>query len=181
MKKEVRIVAWDDCAFGFDDKTVRLVAPMFSGGIMHGMLSALIKKNGTDVTDRICSSVLEFDEKISVVMLDGIVFGGLNMADIRAIRKNTGARVIAVTAKKPNVKDLLLELKKFDNYKERLRAVSNAGNIYTYSDIFYQKDGMTLGECEELLKQTCINGMPEPLRVAHLIASGLSGESNGRA
>ena len=174
--------------FGFDDK-ILLVAPIFHERKMDGMLSTIIKKDGTDSTAKISSAILESKhyDQFSVVMLDGISFGGLNIADIKAIRKNTGLPVIAVTRKKPNIKNFLVALKKLDNYKERLRAVSSAGNIYTYSDIFYQKDGMTLGECEELLKLTCTHDFPEPLRVSNLIASGLenkirhTGESNGRA
>jgi endonuclease V-like protein UPF0215 family len=188
MKDEVRIIAWDDCAFSFSDKRVRLVGPIFRGGkFMDGLLSTEIAKDGLDVTDKICSVLLESRsyDQLSLVMLDGISFGGLNIVDIKAIKKNTGLPVIAVTRKKPNIKNFLTVLKKLDRYEDRVRAVTNAGNIYTYGDIFYQKEGLTLRECEEVLAKTCTqSNIPEPLRAAHIIASGLSnekGESRGQA
>ncbi len=178
MKGEIRIVAWDDCAFNFSDRRVRIVGPIFRGGkFMDGMISAEITKDGIDVTDKICSALLESRhyDQLSLVMLDGISFGGLNLADIKAIKKNTGLPVIAVTRKKPDIKNFLAALRKLNGPEERIRALTNAGNIYTYGDIFYQKEGLALKECEEILKLTCTqSNIPEPLRAAHLIASGLS-------
>ena len=160
----------------FSSNGSRLFGAIFSKNTIEGTTSALIKKDGMDATDRICSAILESDfyDKMSTVLLDRVIFGDSNVADIKAIRKNTGLDVILILQKKPNIKALMSLLRKHENYKERLQALSNAGNIYTYGPIFYQKEGLGIKECETAIKALCISSnIPEPLRVADVMALGL--------
>ncbi|MBA3064320.1 DUF99 family protein, partial [Candidatus Woesearchaeota archaeon] len=50
-------------------------------------------------------------------------------------------------------------------------------------EIFVQAIGLSLKQAEEIIDITCTHSLlPEPLRVAHLIAGGVvDGESRGRA
>ena len=80
----------------FPSNGSRLFGAIFSKNTIEGTTSALIKKDGMDATDRICSAILESDfyDKMSTVLLDRVIFGDSNVADIKAIRKNTGLDVI---------------------------------------------------------------------------------------
>ena len=60
FKKEVRIIAWDDCAFEFKSKRVTVVGAIFRGGqFLDGLLSTAITKDGTDATAKISDSILK--------------------------------------------------------------------------------------------------------------------------
>ncbi len=187
MKPEIRIIAWDDCAFTFRQKKVLCMGAIYRGGrFLDGMLSVRIEKDGMDATEKFSSSILGSRHygQLSYIMLDGISFGGFNLVDIKQLNKATKLPAIAVQRKKPDVKKFRGALKIFNDYKRRADVVKNAGKIFrcTFKDIFYQKAGLSNKECEQLLRLTCVrSNVPEPLRVAHLIASGLSGESHGHA
>lgn len=191
FKPEIRIIAWDDCAFRFGDRKVLLVGAIFRGGkFMDGLLSTVIKKDGTDATWKISRSILSSRhyDQLSLVMLNGISFGGLNIVDIKALHEKTKLPVIAVMRKKPDIEAFLKAMKRLDGYKKRGQAVRNAGAVYEHQNLFYQSAGFSRSECGQIFKMTCTqSNIPEPLRAAHLIASGLSRshgsgyESRGRA
>jgi hypothetical protein len=185
MKPEIRIIAWDDCAFTKRSRKVRIIGAIFRGGsFMDGVLSTEIEVDGLDATEKITESITNSRhyDQLSYVMLNGITLGGLNLVDIKKLHKKTGLPVIVVQRKKPNKKEFGLTLKIFSDYKKRLNIVKNAGKFCKWRKLYYQKAGMTKTAVEQILEITCTRSLiPEPLRVAHLIASGLSGESRGRA
>lgn len=192
FKKEIRIIAWDDCAFKFRQKSVLIIGVVFRGGqFLDGLLSTKVTKDGLDATDKISESITRSRhyDQLSLIMLDGITFAGLNMIDIKKLRKTTKLPVIAVQRDMPDMKKFMLAMRRVKGYDKRQKMVKAAGKIYKYKEIYYQKNGLTCKECEELLKTTCTRSkIPEPIRVAHLIASGLSRrthdgifESRGRA
>ena len=61
------------------------------------------------------------------------------------------------------------------------------GRLYkiktSYNPIFVKYVGLSIEETKEIIKISTIRGVvPEPIRVAHLIASGITrGESHGKA
>ena len=185
MKKEIRIIAWDDTAFRFSQKQVRIIGAIFRGGLfLDGLLSVRIEKDGLDVTEKMTRTILKSRhyDQLSVIMLDGISFAGFNLVDIKELNKKTRLPVIVIQRKKPDIKKFTKALHIFRDRKKRLLLVKRAGKLYKHKDIFYQRAGLSTDKCEELIRLTCTRAkIPEPIRVAHLIASGLSGESHGRA
>lgn len=185
IKEEIRIIAWDDCAFRFEQKSVLVIGAIFRGGkFLDGLLSTRIKKDGSDATDKIADSITKSRhyDQLSYIMLDGITFGGFNLVDIKKLYKKTKMPIVIIQRSEPDMKKFKGALRIFKDYRKRLQIVKHAGKIFRFNKIYYQKIGLTNDECKELLKITCIrSNIPEPVRVAHLIASGLSGESKGRA
>lgn len=185
MKKEIRIIGWDDCAFGFKQKYVTIVGTVFRGAsFLDGLLSTHIEKDGMDATENIANAILNSRhyDQLSYIMLDGITLGGFNVVDIKKIFEGTDLPVIVALRKMPEMKKFLAALEKLPNYGKRTKAVKAAGKFFMFRDLIYQKTGLSKNECEDLLRLTCVRSIvPEPLRIAHLIASGLSGESRGRA
>ncbi len=189
IKDEIRIIAWDDCAFRFRQKQVLVVGAVFRGGkFLDGLLSTKIKKDGMDATEKMINAIKKsrhFDQ-LSLVMLDGISYAGFNLIDIKELNKKTKLPVITIQRKLPNIKKFSDTMKMFKDYKKRIAIVKKAGKFYRYKvpagQVFYQRHGISDDSCRKILDITCIrSNVPEPLRVAHLIASGLSGESKGRA
>ena len=189
IKEEIRIIAWDDCAFRFRQKNVLVVGAVFRGGrFLDGLLSTRIKKDGMDATGKIIDSIKKSRhyDQLSLIMLDGISYAGFNLIDVKELNKKTKLPVMAIQRKIPDIKKFNSTMKIFKDYKKRIRIVKKAGKFYRYrlpaGEIFYQKCGTSNDLCRKILDVTCIrSNVPEPVRVAHLIASGLSGESRGRA
>ncbi len=189
LKEEIRIIAWDDCAFKFRQRSVLIVGAIFRGGkFLDGLLSTKIEKDDMDATEKIIKSIKKSRhyDQLSLIMLDGISYGGFNLVDIKKLNKETNLPVMAIQRKVPNIKKFSDAMKIFKDHKKRIAVVKKAGKFYRYKvsqgDVFYQRCGISDDSCRKILAMTCVrSNIPEPIRVAHLIASGLSGESRGRA
>ena len=183
IKKEIRIVAFDDCSFKKSDKEVLLVGPVFRGGqFIDGLLSTKIKKDGLDATQKIASAINRSSHKgqLSVIMLDGITFGGFNIVDIKKLHKKTGLPVVVVLKNKPDLRVFRATIKhlfgrsRYGNAEERLENLDKAGSILLSGNVRFQVAGCSVDQAERLLRLTSTrSNIPEPVRVAHLIASGL--------
>jgi len=191
VKGEIRVLGIDDAPFKFKGgEKVPLIGVVFRGGdYLEGVLKTEIQSDGEDATDMIVGMVnaSRHREQLRIIMLDGVTFGGFNVADIRRIFEETGLPVITVTRKKPDMPAVKEALKHLPNWEERYGAIKNAGEIHELhigsKSIFIQACGIGVGDAEKVVKLSLRRGLiPEPVRVAHLIASGITkGESKGRA
>ena len=190
IKKEIRILAWDDGPFEFKSKGKDiLIGVIFRGGqFLDGLLKTEVEIDGEDATDKIIEKILKTKHKdLRVVMLDGITVAGFNTINIKDIYDKTGLPVIVVNREKPDLEKFIETLKNMSNPEKRLKAVKDAGPIYSMrvknKRIYFQSYGIKKDDVEEIIKTTSTMSLiPEPLRVAHLIANGfVLGESVGRA
>ncbi|MEK6820293.1 MAG: DUF99 family protein, partial [Nanoarchaeota archaeon] len=181
IKKEIRILGIDDSPFSRNDREVLAVGIVYRGGnYLDGLLSFHIKRDGKDATEKIIRAVKKtrHKEQLQLIMLDGLTLGGFNVADIQEIRRKTKFPVIAVMRKKPDMKKFFLALKKAGRSREKLKMIERAGKIHELKinkkNLYIQTAGISLKKAESILKLTCLHSnIPEPLRVAHLIASGI--------
>jgi len=192
IKKEIRIVGFDDAPFIARSKgKVPVIGVIFRGGdFLDGVLKTDIEIDGMDATD-ILIKILNHSkhkEQLRVIMLNGITIGGFNMINILKLYEDTGLPVIAVNRRMPNLKNIKTALKNFEDFEERWKYVEAAGKIHKVmieknKNIYYQFKGLKQTEAESIIRLSCTRSLiPEPLRVAHLIASALvKGESGGRA
>jgi len=190
IKEEIRILAWDDGPFEFKTKgNDILVGVIFRGGkILDGLLKTEVEIDGIDATEKIIEKILKTKHKdIRIIMLDGITFAGFNTVDIKEIYEKTNLPVIVVNRKKPDFKKFIETLKRMSNSRKRLKCVENAGPIYWVSvknkRVCFQCYGIRKDDAAKIIKESSTMSLiPEPLRVAHLIATGfVLGESVGRA
>lgn len=190
IKEEIRILGWDDGSFCKGEKgKVILVGTIFRGGsFMDGILKTEIKIDGLDATMKIVKAVKKTKHKdLRVIMLGGITFGGFNFVDIKELYRKTGLPVLVIIRRETNMKKFREAMKKLPDFEKRWEAVENAGGFFRIllkgKGIYFQKTGLTEEEAKKIIRLTAKRGLiPEPLRVAHLIASGIvKGESIGRA
>lgn len=191
IKSEIRIIGWDDGPFQFRKKgKVVLVGVIFRGGnFFDGILKTEADVDGFDSTGVIANAIMKSKyEDLRIIMLDGITFGGYNVVDIRELCEKTKMPVIVVNRKKPDLEKFKLGMKSLPDYETRLNAVKNAGEFYyahlhSGKRLCFQKCGIGTKDAEEIIRLSSKHAvMPEPLRVAHLIATGfVLGESVGRA
>ena len=186
MKKEIRLLGIDDAAFDKSkDKETLIIGVFFRGGkSIDGVLSEKVSIDGTDATEKIIRMIKKskFCTQIRAVMLKGIAVGGFNVIDITEISRKTKIPVIVVMRRLPDRERIARILKKLGK-KSSIKLMENAGRIYKLDDILIQFKGTTLQKAKEIIKMSLTRGhIPEPIRVAHLIAGGISlGESRGRA
>jgi hypothetical protein len=190
IKKEIRILAWDDGPFEFKSKGKDiLIGTIYRGGqFLDGLLKTEVEIDGEDATERIIEKILKTRHKdLRVVMLDGITFAGFNTVDIKEIYEKTKLPVIVINRKKPNLKAFVENLGRMPNPERRIKAVENAGPFYwaivKNKRICFQCYGIKVEDASEIIRITSTMSLiPEPLRAAHMIANGfVLGESVGKA
>lgn len=186
VKKEIRVLGIDDGPFDkFKDKECLVVGTVFRGGnYPDGILSTKVKVDGNDSTARIIAMVnkSKFKPQLQSIMLDGIAVGGFNVVDIEKLNKKTRIPVIVVVRNYPDFKEIERVLKKLKKYKQ-LKLIEKAGKPVKAGKIWVQFKGISIDKVKEVIRITATRSyLPEPIRVAHLIASGIvKGESKGDA
>jgi endonuclease V-like protein UPF0215 family len=185
IKPEIRVLGVDDGFFIPHSKGFApVIGVVFRGGYwLDGVLSTKVEIDGFDATDKIASMIVNSAHyrQVRVVMLDGITFAGFNVVDLKKLGAETKLPVIAITRDKPDLDDIRAALKKLPESQRRWRALLNAGQIFevsTRSDsekVYVEMNGILEEDARKIVKLTSTrSSVPEALRVAHLIASGLS-------
>ena len=190
MKQHVRLLGIDDSPFNFNEKYSTIVGVVMRGGkYLEGVLSSQVTIDGLDATN-ICIDMIKATrhrKQLKAIMIDGIALGGFNIIDIKELFSETDLPVITITRDYPDFLKISKALEKnFNDWKKRLELMSS-GTLHkietSYSPIYVKCSGINIKEAKEIIKLSTIRGViPEPIRVAHLIASGIKrGESYGKA
>jgi uncharacterized protein len=192
LKAEIRILGFDDGAFiPHSKEPVFVIGVIYRGGkILDGALTTTVTVDGIDATEKIVKLINESRHKpqLKVIMFDGITLGGFNVIDIKKVHDETRIPVIVINRKNPNLVKVRKALENFDDGEERWKIILRAGKIKEcyvedFQKIYYQNVGIDESKTKEVIKLSTTRGyIPEPLRVAHLLASAVvRGESYGRA
>jgi len=179
MKREIRILALDDAALSKKSKNVPVIGLVYRGGSYpDGFLMFSVTKDGSDATKNFLNVLGKsiHRKQLQYILLKGITLAGFNYLDIEEIYKHIKIPVIVVMRKKPDMNRFLKAFRKI-NPKAR-KIVKSSGKIQKLiikgKPLYIQKSGISQKEVKELLDITCLHAdIPEPLRVASIIAEGL--------
>jgi endonuclease V-like protein UPF0215 family len=185
IKPEIRVLGVDDGVFiPRIEGLVPVVGVVFRGGYwLDGVMHTKVAVDGFDATDKITSMITESPhyKQLRVIMLNGITFAGFNVVDIKELNAETSLPVMAVTREKPDLVKIREALNHLPRSEERWSAVLNAGGIseattrHEKEKIYVQVAGIYDEDARKILRLTSTrSNIPEALRVAHLIASGIS-------
>jgi endonuclease V-like protein UPF0215 family len=178
----LRIVGVDDGTL--PDKRAKqqalLAAVLCQNSSISDVRLGLIEVDGRDAT-RVLVSVLK-TLRFDVVMLSGISFAGFNLIDIREVTRITGRPVIAISKDQPHNTTVRRALRKhFADWRERWRIVQNAGPVYAFkphpkeSKLYFEVKGASATFARRaILSSAKISRLPEPIRVAGMVAKGLN-------
>ena len=190
MKTKSRFLGIDDAPFRFSDESVPVVGVVVQApSYIEGVLTTLVSVDGTDATERIGRMVRSsrYRAGLAMVLIDGTAVGGFNVIDVDSLHAGIDRPVVTVTRKKPDLGAMERALRRrFDDWEDRLRIIRRreVEPIRTsHGRVWVTYLGTSRSEVQEALALTTVRGvLPEPLRVAHLIAAGIMrGESRGRA
>jgi len=185
MKPEIRLIGIDDAPFDkFKDKKTLMIGVFFRGGSsIDGVLSEVVEIDGNDVNRKIVKMVTKskFYPQLRAILMKGIAVGGFNMIDIQEVSKKAGVPVIIVMRRRPDKERMKRVLTKL-GMKNKIKTLESAGKIHKAGNIYIQYSGTTLAKAKEFIKLSRGPGnIPEPIRVAHLIAGGVKlGQSRGK-
>jgi endonuclease V-like protein UPF0215 family len=186
IKKELRVIGIDDSPFKkFSRGNVLVVGTIFRGGtLLDGILSTKVSIDGNNSTKQLIEMInrCRFKLQLQCIFLDGIALGGFNIVDVKELGKKTKLPVIVVIRRKPDllkIKKTLIDI----NKKNKIKLIDKAGEVFKIGEIYVQLTGINKEKAKQILKIVCTRSLiPEPIRIAHLIASGIvKGESRGKA
>ena len=185
IKPEIRVLGVDDGIFTPHVKSlVPVVGVVFRGGHwLDGVMHTRVEVDGFDATDKLVSMIVNSPhyKQLRIIMLNGVTFAGFNIVDIKELNAETKLPVIAVTREEPDFSEIRKALKNLPKSEERWKAVLNAGEIFEVltrnesEKVCMQISGVFEDDAKKILRLTSTrSNIPEALRVAHLIASGIS-------
>ncbi|MBI2523430.1 DUF99 family protein [Candidatus Woesearchaeota archaeon] len=186
LKDEIRVIGIDDSPFKkFKRGQVLVVGTIFRGGkYFDGILSTKVSIDGNNATKKISEMInnCKFKPQLQCIFLNGIAVGGFNVIDVKELNKKTKLPVVVIIRKKPNIEKIKETLIKI-NKKNKIKLIEKAGSVIPVGEIYMQLTGISIEKAKEILKIVCTRSLiPEPIRIAHLIASGITdGQSRGKA
>ncbi|MBS3090417.1 DUF99 family protein [Candidatus Pacearchaeota archaeon] len=195
VKLEIRIVGIDDAPFEkFFENRCLVVATVFRGGnYMDGLLSCHVKVDGSDATEKLVKLIKKTRHygQINCIMLNGIAVAGFNIIDIGELSEKTGIPVVVIIRKMPDMNKIAKAIDKASDSgitaDRKMNLIAKAAKIHKINiqgrNLFIQIAGVSLTAAAKIVRISATHSLiPEPLRIAHIIASGIkNGESHGRA
>jgi endonuclease V-like protein UPF0215 family len=183
VKPEFRVLGVDDGQFTPKKKGEAIVVGVVfrAGKSLEGVMHTHVEVDGSDANRKIAEMVAASPHRrqLRLIMLNGVAVAGFNIVDIAQLHLDTGLPVLAVAQDKPDLAAVKSALKNLPDWMRRWHMVEMAGEIYEVVNcggkLYVELAGLTLEDAKTVLALTSVRGsLPEPLRVAHLIASGVS-------
>ena len=190
MKQQIRMLGIDDSPFRFGGgKALVVGAVVRAPNYLEGVMRTEVTIDGTDSTSALVKLVSgsRYRDQIKVVMIDGIALAGFNVIDIETLHSELGIPVLTLTRDRPDFAKMRAALEKyFDDWQERYALVTRLElrRIVTeHKRLYACGGGASWPELERYVRMSTVRGVvPEPIRMAHLIASAIvRGESYGRS
>ena len=160
-----------------------VVGVVYRGGYwFEGIMHTSVTIDGLDSTEKIAVMIKDspYFGTLRVVLLDGVTFGGFNVVDLRELSRLVALPVISVARDEPDMVEIKKALRNLPDFETRWQAMTNAGQLFAVqtrkgeNPVYVQTAGISRDFAEKILKQTSVHSnIPEALRVAHLVASGL--------
>ncbi|AKT41998.1 DUF99 family protein [Chondromyces crocatus] len=181
------VIGVDDAPFSRDHRgDVAIVGTVFAGSRLEGVLSARVRRDGRNATQAIAAMISSsrFATHAQLVMLQGIALAGFNVVDLQGLHAALALPVLVVARRAPDleaIREALLT--RVPGGARKWTLIEQAGPMEPTAGVFVQRAGLSLTDAEHVVKRLAVHGkLPEPLRMAHLIAGGVTlGESTRRA
>jgi endonuclease V-like protein UPF0215 family len=163
-----------------DEQHAILCGVIYQSGYIKHIKISFITVDGMDSTDTLLSWLRAV--QVECILLGGITFAGFNIIDTGRVHEETGLPIVVYSGKKPDNESMRSALKKhFGDWRARWRIVEALGTIHctrNFPDepsVYFEVVGESSEWAERLLLECAVvSRIPEPIRVAGLIARGVS-------
>ncbi len=184
-RRQIRAIGFDDGPFTSAMRRVRVVGAVCSATRFEGLVTAHVQRDGWNATEVIERALVggKFLPQLHLVLLDGLTFGGFNVVDLGRLSSTLHKPCVAMMRHAPDLDAIARALQHLSRGEERMKRLLAAGPVHHRNGFTFQVQGADAFEVADLLPQITDRGnVPEPLRLAHLIAAAIvSGESGRRA
>jgi endonuclease V-like protein UPF0215 family len=150
-----------------------------SRNIVHEVRLGRITVDGLDATRVLLDKLGGWS--YDVIILGGVTFAGFNVVDVNEVYKSTGVPVIVFLSRMPDKTATLRALRKhFSDWRARWKRFEALGEYHELwlhggPPVFFEIIGASKSFAEKVLKEQAVNGrVPEAVRVANLVAKGVS-------
>lgn len=177
MKSEVRTIGWDDSPHTRADGRVPVVGVHMRGANrVEGVLLTDVQRDGDDATNRLARCIAETGLRgTRALLLDGASFAGFNVVDLDGLAEETGIPCLAFTKGVPDLAAMRDALRNVPNPDGKWALLSRRRVVTLPTEttpLTISFSRMSREEAVELLALTTARGLvPEPLRLAHMIAA----------
>lgn len=206
----MNVIGFDDGPFPREHRgNVLLIGVVCSRTRLDGVVSGCIRRDGVDSTAQMIRLVREspFAAHVRAVLLQGIAVGGFNVVDVHTLSDRLSVPVLVVMRAAPDLtavrralfSDSPTSRPPVRGAERKWRLIERAGPIELLGAsrrslkrtglrpedvprLWVQRVGLSLEAARRVVLATTLHGnIPEPLRLAHLIAGGIAtGRSRGR-
>jgi len=190
MKNQIRVLGIDDSPFGFKDRKALVVGALVRvPNYLEGVMKTEVDVDGVDSTEQLAHMISSsrYRDQIKAVMIDGIAVAGFNVVDVESLHESIGIPVLTVTRDEPDLDKMRIALRKhFEDWERRFELITRLRlrQIHTgHKPLYASGLGADWEELERFVTISTVRGaVPEPIRMAHLIAAAMvRGESYGRS
>jgi endonuclease V-like protein UPF0215 family len=178
MKSEIRTIGFDDAPFTRPDGRVPVVGVHMRGATrVEGIFATDVLRDGGDAAARVARCVAGSGLRgTKALLLDGASFAGFNVVDLEGLAEETGIPCIAFTKGIPDYAAIRAALAHVPDPEAKWALIQRRRTATlptTTSPITVSWAGnVDQAQVAEILALTTSRGLvPEPLRVAHLVAS----------
>ncbi len=181
------VVGFDDAPFERDSREpVLVVGTVFSGLRLEGILSGQVTRDGNDATEVLARLLAHsrFFPQLQLILIQGIALAGFNVVDLEALHRQLEIPAMAITRRRPDRKAIRRALlKRVPGGEQKWSILHRLGPMDPIANLHVQRAGISQTTAQQVITHLAVHGaLPEPLRVAHLIAGGIKrGESARRA
>jgi endonuclease V-like protein UPF0215 family len=183
VKREIRIIGIDAQERPvFGDRCVAVGAICRGALWLDGILATHLTYRGVDSTDRLAGMIMSSAHfaQLRAIMLNGFLFSGLNVVNIRRLNRKTGLPVIALTSRRVDIEKLVDSAMKLPSTRARIEAIRSAGEPFQLrfnriGTLYVNFHGVTIDVLREIV--TVSRGSScevEPLRVARILISAVT-------
>lgn len=160
---------------------------MRSDMVIDGVTFSTVKVGGMDATERMLEMLRNLDRNdINLLLLNGCVISWYNVIDLNRLTEETGLPLICVTYEESDGLEKYFEELFPEDKEERIKIYHSNGprtllKLHTGYKVYIRFLKMTTDEARVILKKFTSHGaIPEPLRVARLLAKAIMKNVNFR-
>lgn len=184
--KTVRAIGIDDQPFERDaDAEVGIAGVVCKETRFDGMVWTRVGVDGRDGNERIRGALVDskFLPQLHALLIDGIALAGFNVVDLPALADALEIPCIAVMRRRPDFDAIRRALRNVDAPDQRLETMERAGDVHEAAEAYFQVAGCEPAIARRAVERLTVTGhIPEPIRIAHLVATAVAdGESGRRA
>lgn len=158
---------------------VDLIGAVCTATRLDGVLCTRVRRDGANATARIASLIASsrYAGHLQIVLLQGIAVAGFNVVDLHGLNGHLGIPVVAVARRPPDLRAVRAALlEKVPGGRRKWRLIEAAGPPREAHGLWLQCAGIDHDSAAAAMGKLAVHSLvPEPLRMAHLIAGGISG------